>query len=115
MSNKVEQAYILGSQDPQYQDILKTVCGIVFLATPHFGSSLAEILNRFLHVSFQSAKQYVNDLGKDSARIGDINDQFKFYADRMDIVSFFETQSTSLGVRKAVSLARGQQEHESVN
>lgn len=100
------KAYILGSQDPQYQRILDTVCSIVFLATPHRGSNLADILNRFLNVSFQSPKQYVSDLQKNSARIVDINDQFKFYADKMDIVSFFETQPTPLGIKKAVSLLR---------
>lgn len=83
--------------------MLNAVCSIVFLATPHRGSGFADTLNRFLSVSFQSPKQYVSDLQKNSARIIDINDQFRLYADRIQIVSFFETQPTSLGVKKAVS------------
>lgn len=83
--------------------MLSAVCSIVFLATPHRGSGFADILNRFLSVSFQSPKQYVIDLQKSSARIIDINDQFRFYADKMQIVSFFETRPTLIGVKKAVS------------
>lgn len=97
------QAYILGSQDPQYQHILDNVCSIVFLATPHRGSSLADILNKFLYVSFHSPKQYINDLMRNSLRISDINDQFRIHADKMQIVSFFETQPTNVGLKKLVS------------
>lgn len=96
------QAYILGSQDAQFQDILGSVRAIVFLATPHRGSNLAQTLTKFLQVSFQSPKQYVSDLQRSSARIVDINDQFKLHADKMQIVSFFETQPTSVGIRKMV-------------
>lgn len=96
------QAYILGSQDFQFQSILNAVCSIVFLATPHRGSSLADTLNKLLNISLQSPKQYVSDLQKSSARIVDINDQFRFYADKVQIVSFFETQPTSVGIKKSV-------------
>lgn len=97
-----DQAYILGSQDLQFQPILNSVCSIVFLATPHRGSSLADTLNKLLSISLQAPKQYVNDLQKNSARIVDINDQFRFFAEKVDIVSFFETQPTSMGIKKAV-------------
>lgn len=62
------------------------------------------MLNRLLGVSFQSPKQYVSDLQKNSARIADINDQFRLHADKMQIVSFFETQMTSVGIKKTVML-----------
>ncbi|KAI4596201.1 hypothetical protein KJ359_005708 [Pestalotiopsis sp. 9143b] len=76
----VKKAYILGCNDPQYQAILNTVSSIIFLATPHRGSGLAEVLNRFLQLSVASPKQYVSDLQKSSARIRDINDQFRLHA-----------------------------------
>jgi hypothetical protein len=98
----VKKAYILGCQDPQYQHILDNVCSVVFLATPHRGSSLADILNKFLYVSFHSPKQYINDLMRNSQRISDINDQFRLHADKMQIVSFFETQPTNVGLKKVV-------------
>ncbi|KAI1329427.1 hypothetical protein F5Y16DRAFT_417831 [Xylariaceae sp. FL0255] len=102
----IKKAYILGSQDPQFKHVLDAVCSMVFLATPHRGSNLAEILNRFLSVSFQSPKQYINDLQRNSARIIDINDQFKLYADKIQLVSFFETQATSVGIKKMVIVER---------
>lgn len=102
----VKKAYILGSQDPQYQHILGNVCSIVFLATPHRGSSLADILNKFLFVSFHSPKQYINDLMRNSPRISDINDQFRIHADKMQIVSFFETQPTNVGLKRVIVVER---------
>lgn len=77
---------------------------MVFLATPHRGSYAAEILNRLLQVSFQSPKQYVKDLQKNSARITDINDQFRHHAEKLQLVSFFETKPTStvMGLGKTV-------------
>lgn len=75
----------------------------MFLATPHRGSSLAETLNKILNVSLQSSKQYVSDLQKNSSRIIDINDQFRLHADKIQLVSFFETQPTSIGIKKTVS------------
>lgn len=106
------QAYILGSQDPQFCHIIDKVASIVFLATPHRGSDLAETLSKFLTASFQSPKQYIVELQKNSARISDINDQFKLYADRLDLVSFFETQPTSVaGLKKLVSLNSIEQIH----
>ena len=99
----------MGYNDPQFHDILDRVCSIVFLATPHRGSSMAEILNRFLLASFQSSKRYISDLQKSSDRIREINDQFRLHAPRIQIVSFFETQPCKIGpmkiVRMIISLA----------
>ncbi|KAF3010451.1 hypothetical protein E8E14_002400 [Neopestalotiopsis sp. 37M] len=102
----VKKAYILGCNDPQYKAILDTVSSIIFLATPHRGSGLAEVLNRFLQLSVASPKQYVSDLQKSSARIRDINDQFRLHAPRMQIVSFFETLQTSIGPKKVTVVDR---------
>jgi len=101
-----KKAYILGSQDPQFQHIVDSVCGMVFLATPHRGSNLAEMLNKFLAVSFQSTKQYVTDLQKNSARIVDINEQFRNHAEKLEIVSFYETQQTSVGMKRLFVVER---------
>lgn len=97
------QAYILGFHDHQYKDMLDKVDGIVFLATPHRGSNLADTLKTFLSASFQSPKQYVSDLQTNSAMISDINDQFKLHAGKFQLISFFETLPTSIGIRKTVS------------
>ncbi|KAH9905313.1 hypothetical protein F4778DRAFT_779657 [Xylariomycetidae sp. FL2044] len=102
----IKKAYILGLGDPKYQAILGSVCSMVFLATPHRGSNLAEILNRLLKLTFQAPKQYISDLQRNSARIGDINDQFKWHSDNFQLVSFFETQPTSVGLRKMIIVER---------
>ena len=77
---------------------------MVFLATPHRGSHLAKILNRLLQVSFQSPRQYISDLEKGSARINDINDEFRHHASKLKLVSFFETRptGTTIGLAKTV-------------
>lgn len=98
----ISKAYLLGCNDPQYQDILKAICGTVFLATPHRGSGLADTLNRLLQLSGQSPKEYVSELQKNSSRIRDINDQFRLHASKFQIVSFFETFPTSMGLKKTV-------------
>jgi hypothetical protein len=98
----VKKAYILGNSDAQYRSIMETVCSIVFLATPHRGSGLADILNKLLTVSFQSPKQYISDLMKNSPRIADINDQFRLHAEKAQVVSFFETKPTSMGLKKLI-------------
>lgn len=96
------KAYLLGCNDPQYQEMLRAICGIIFLATPHRGSGLADTLNRLLQLSGQSPKEYVGELQKNSSRIRDINDQFRLHASHFQIVSFFETYPTSMGLKKTV-------------
>jgi hypothetical protein len=87
-----------GQYDPDYQDIIEAVSAILFLSTPHRGTNLAEILNRILQVSFISApKQYISDLTKNSLTLQKLNEQFRHVAPKLDIVSFYETQTTTVG------------------
>lgn len=94
----VKEAYIQGSTDPHYQDLIRNVTAILFLATPHRGSNFAEILNRILSVSLISApKEYVNDLTKNSATLQRINETFRHVVKGLDIVSLYETRPTRIG------------------
>ena len=87
--------------------MIEAVRSIVFLATPHRGANLAEILNKLLSATLHSPKQYISDLQKSSARITDINDQFKLYQEKVQLVSFFETQPSPIGFsRKAIVVER---------
>ena len=87
--------------------MIKAVRGIVFLATPHRGANLAEVLNKLLSATLRSPKQYISDLQRSSARITDINDQFKLYQEKVQLVSFFETQPLHIGFsRKAIVVER---------
>lgn len=98
-----------GQNDPEYESIIKAVAAITFLATPHRGTNLAEILNRILRSTVVSnSKQYISDLAKNSFTLQKLNEQFRHVAPRLDIVSFYETRSTSIGLKGArvVSICR---------
>lgn len=98
----VKEAYMQGQNDPEYESIIKAVAAITFLATPHRGTNLAEILNRILRSTVVSnSKQYISDLAKNSFTLQKLNEQFRHVAPRLDIVSFYETQSTSIGLKGA--------------
>ncbi|KAH8653539.1 hypothetical protein BX600DRAFT_515806 [Xylariales sp. PMI_506] len=94
----VKEAYIQGSADPTYQEMVKAVSAIVFLSTPHRGSDFADILNRILQVSLVSApKEYINNLSRNSAALQRINETFRHLVSGLNIVSFYETQTTPIG------------------
>lgn len=74
----------------------------MFLATPHRGTDLAELLNRMLFVSFQSPKDFIVDLSRSSAAIEEINEEFRHVAPKISIFSFYETLPTQVGPKKVV-------------
>ncbi|KAI4660544.1 uncharacterized protein J4E78_005247 [Alternaria triticimaculans] len=98
----VKKAYILGQSDDEYSEIVKSINAIIFLSTPHRGSNMAELLNRVLSASLLrfSPKQYVADLQKNSPALEDINEQFRKFAPKLHIVSFYETLDTPVGPKK---------------
>ena len=96
------QAYMQGQNDPHYESIIKAISAITFLATPHRGTNLAELLDRILRSTFATnSKQYISELAKNSFTLQKLNEQFRHIAPRLDIVSFYETQSTSIGLKSA--------------
>ncbi|KAK7534407.1 hypothetical protein IWX49DRAFT_638774 [Phyllosticta citricarpa] len=96
----VKKAYLLGQNDKEYKDIVKSVSGVVFLSTPHRGTDLAKILNRILLISLRSPKGFVQDLVKTSTTIEDVNEQFRHIAPKLLIYSFYETWATAIGPTK---------------
>lgn len=100
----VKQAYILGQNDEQFSDIVSSISAILFLATPHRGANLAEILNRILTVSVlnHSPKLYISELNAGSQTVAALNEQFRHIAPSLDILSFYETLRTSVGPKKMV-------------
>lgn len=94
------QAYIQGQHDPEYKSIVRAITAITFLATPHRGTHLAQTLNRILQSSIiTNSKQYVAELATNSLTLQKLNEQFRHIAPRLDIVSFYETQPTSIGIK----------------
>lgn len=101
------QAYMQGQNDPKYESIIKAISAITFLATPHRGTNLAELLDRILRSTFvTNSKQYISELAKNSFTLQKLNEQFRHVAPRLDIVSFYETQSTSIGLKSARVVSR---------
>ncbi|KAI0135684.1 hypothetical protein F4814DRAFT_402162 [Daldinia grandis] len=93
----IKEAYIQGQNDPEYQSIIKAISAIIFLATPHRGTYLAETLNRILQTTIiTNSKPYISDLMNNSFTLQRLNEQFRHIAPRLDIVSFYETQPTSV-------------------
>lgn len=102
----VKKAYILGQNDEEYQAIVRSISAIMFLATPHRGTNLAEILNRVLTISFQSTKNFITDLNRNSPALEEINEQFRHIAPKLSIVSFYETLATTVGPKKIMVLEK---------
>jgi hypothetical protein len=93
-----------GQNDPEYEEIIKAITAITFLATPHRGTRLAQTLNRILDsVMISNSKQYVADLAKNSLNLQKLNEQFRHIAPRLNIVSFYETRPTPIGPKSVVS------------
>lgn len=91
-----------GQNDPDYEQIVKAISAITFLATPHRGTNLADILNRVLQTTVVSnSKMYISELSRNSFTLQKLNEQFRHIAPRLDIVSFYETRPTSVGVKNA--------------
>ena len=96
-----------GQNDPNYETIIQAICAITFLATPHRGTNLAELLDRILRSAFvTNSKQYISDLAKNSFTLQRLNEQFRHIAPRLDIVSFYETRATSIGLKGARVVSR---------
>ena len=101
-----KKACLLGQNDEHYKALVRSVSAIVFLSTPHRGSNLAEILNRILVASFQSARNFIKDINRSSMALEEINEQFRHIAPRLSIWSFYETLPTRIGPRKIMVLEK---------
>ena len=85
--------------------MVSKVRGMLFLGTPHWGSSFAELLNNILNTapSF-SRKLYVAELAKTAPSLQDINEQFRNVCGGLQLGSLYETRKTPIGplVKKMV-------------
>ncbi|KAL6716669.1 hypothetical protein ACLMJK_006237 [Lecanora helva] len=98
----VKEAYMQGQNDPEYESIIRAISAITFLATPHRGTNLAELLDRILRSTIiTNSKLYITELAKNSFTLQKLNEQFRHIAPKLDIVSFYETQSTAIGLKRA--------------
>jgi hypothetical protein len=98
------QAMSLG--DPARMKLLDTVAGVVFVGTPHQGSSLATVANN-LRVVFRTNPQ-VTDMVSDDPWLKLLNGQFRNlqHMRHFRVRVFFETKGVFLG-RKIFGMAFG--------
>jgi hypothetical protein len=93
----------MARQDPSCHELASRIVAMVFLATPHRGSSHATYLNNLLRVSAShGTKLYVSDLERVSASLIKVNDTFRHYCDSLTLYSFFETKELSMGATSAL-------------
>lgn len=92
----MKKTLLLARQDPQCQKLAGRFHSMFFLATPHRGADSAQFLRKLLSVT--SNKAYVDDLAPGSMSTQLINDEFRNAYQGVQLWSFFETMSTSLGL-----------------
>ncbi|RJE19393.1 hypothetical protein PHISCL_08270 [Aspergillus sclerotialis] len=94
-----KKAFIHGHLDDQYQNITSSIKAVLFTATPHRGTNLAETLSRILTSSIfgHSPKEYIRELTRGSTTIDELNDTFRHHAAKLQIFSFYETLTTPIG------------------
>lgn len=74
-----------------------------FLATPHRGSDSAKLLNNLLRASaVLSSRSYITDLSRNSTSLQIISDEFRMFADRLQLWSFHETLKTKVSSSTSV-------------
>ena len=94
-----KKAFVHGLLNDEFRSIISVIKAVMFMATPHRGSNLANVLNKILKSSVfgHSPKDYVAELARRSPTIDELNETFRHHASKVQIFSFYETQSTSIG------------------
>lgn len=98
----VKKAYIIGWQDEQYEYLVRACHSIVFLATPHRGCHLPEMLNNLLLTSLagHASIQYINELSTRGRGLRAINEQWHALSPSVSVASLYETLPTRIGSSK---------------
>ena len=103
-----KRAYLLGKLDSQYSDIASKFYGIIFLGTPHRGAQSATMLNNILAALplGPPPKAYLADLQVTSNTLHEINEQFRHHCQELAMVSYYETEKTSLGMKDVLIVGK---------
>lgn len=97
----IKKAYILGHQLPEYESLVNRVQAAFFLATPHQGAGIAQLLSRLLSLAPDS-RPFLNDLFPQSEMLQSINEAFPKYSQGLQLFSFYETQPMYYGLGKGL-------------
>ena len=97
----IKRAYILAQQKEDFVSTARRIQAIFFLATPHRGADLAQLLTKILNIT-PGQRPFVKDLHRNSLATQSINDEFPQYSRNLQLISFYETLPTSYGVGKSL-------------
>ncbi len=97
----IKRAYILAKQKEEFRVLADRVRTILFLATPHRGADLAQLLSRILNLA-SGPRPFITDLQRNSIATQSINDEFPEHCQGLQLYSFYETLPTSYGVGKGL-------------
>ncbi|KAI0976688.1 hypothetical protein F4678DRAFT_480197 [Xylaria arbuscula] len=100
----IKKAYILAHQIPEYEKLAQKIHAMFFLATPHQGAGVAQLLSRFLALA--GPRPFVDDLIPQSGMLQIINEEFPRYSDSLQLFSFFESQAMYYGIGKGLIVER---------
>ncbi|KAI0432790.1 hypothetical protein F5Y09DRAFT_339347 [Xylaria sp. FL1042] len=99
----IKKAYILAQQELNDHSLANRIQAMFFLATPHRGSDSAKLLNNILRAStVLSSRQYISDIFKGSPSLQIINDEFRAFADQVQLWSFYETLKTRTSATSSI-------------
>ena len=97
----IKRAYIMARQKEGHEELAQRVKAILFLATPHRGADLAQLLTKVLNVS-PGARPFVKDLHRNSLATQSINEEFPQYCQDLQLYSFYETLPMAYGLGKSL-------------
>ncbi len=97
----IKKAFILARQHLDFEQLARRVRTIFFLATPHRGADLAQLLSKILQIS-SGARPFVTDLHRNSLATQSINDEFPQHCQGLQLYSFYETLATNYGLGKSL-------------
>ncbi|KAE8443095.1 hypothetical protein EG329_002339 [Mollisiaceae sp. DMI_Dod_QoI] len=92
----IKKACILARETSRYENLAERIHGVYFLATPHRGSRLAQVLSNLLKLTPFGDKPFVGALEQGSETIIQLNAEF-CHCNSIAIHSFIESIPTNLG------------------
>lgn len=102
----VKKAYLMAQNDNSCKELARSISGIIFLSTPHRGSSLAHTLDLILRSILQPKRPFIQELERNSPAIEDINEAFRHVAPKLSIISFYEELYTVILSQPLMVVAR---------
>ena len=97
----IKRAYIMARQKEGHEGLARRIKAIIFLATPHRGADLAQLLTKVLNVS-PGARPFVKDLHRNSLATQSINEEFPQYCQDLQLYSFYETLPVVHGLSRSL-------------